>query len=504
MRSRDRGSAARETARERIHRLVDERSFKEVGTLATYKRHDVEGNPAIVTPSSFICGLARVNGRNVVVGAEDFTVSGGTTTEYLDRAKGEVGGFADDLAHGYKIPMLSLLEGVGGGGQSEQSLARGTLPGGMENVVPGAAYLRPLELLDMVPCLTAILGPAAGYAAGRAVMAHFTVMTRDTACVFIGGPPMVKDGLGIDIDKFALGGAHIQSANGTVDNVAEDEADAIDQLTTVLGFLPQNVWALPPVAPCDDPIERRNDALLSIFPENPRRAYDPRKIVREVFDPGSFFEIGAGWGRSIVQGLARIGGRPVGVVASNPAHLGGALDVAACEKQSRFIEFCDTFHLPLVIFIDNPGFMVGEKAERAGIVRSAMRAMTAILWANVPVVSVYLRKAVGLGPMSQANPANVGLKLAWPTVEPLGMAAGGEFDAKFARQLGSAANPEELRKQAAEATARRNSPWLIAEHFGIEEIIHPAETREYVGRFIDAAWDGMVTTLGPPNRRPRV
>jgi acetyl-CoA carboxylase carboxyltransferase component len=497
-------STGRQTARERIEAFVDPGSFKEVGTLATYERLNKDNNAVEITSSSFLSGLAKVDGRNVALGVNDYTVSGGTTTVYLDRLKGEIGGFTDDLAYEYKIPLVSLLEGAGAGDETAQARGHGGVPGAMSHAVPGAAYHRTFALLDEVPCLTAILGPTAGFAAGRAVLAHFNVMTKDTACIFMGGPPVVKNALGIDVDKFDLGGSHIHTRVGGVDNIAEDETDAFAQIRRVLSYLPQNVWQAPPVVVTDDPITRRNDALLQLMPENNRRPYDPRKFAREIFDRDSFFEIGANWGRSIVQGLARIGGYPVGTIISNPIHLGGALDAQSCDKQSRFMEFCDTFHLPLVMLIDNGGFMIGVEAEQTGIARAAMRAMMAVLWIDVPIVSVFVRKAYGLGPMSQSNPVKLGLKVAWPTLEMGGMPAGGEVDAMFRRQIEEAEDPEAYRREALAMLQALRSPWKTAEHFGVEEIIHPAETREYVGRFIEASWEGMTSRLGPPKRRPRI
>lgn len=483
------------TARERIDRFVDGGTFKEIGTLALYERPKGDGSGMEVTPSSFISGLAKVGGRSVAMGVNDYTVSGGTTTIYLARLKGELGGFTDDLAYEYKIPLISLLEGAGAGDDPRSNASPQP---------PDAGFGRALKLLDEVPCLTAILGPTAGFAAARAVLSHFSVMTKDTACMFMGGPPVVKGGLGIDIDKFALGGHHIHTTVGGIDNLAEDEDDAFRQVKTVLSFLPQNVWQAPPVIATDDPITRRNDAITSIVPENRKRAYDSRKIIREVFDRDSFFEIGPHWGRSIIQGLARIGGYPVGVVAGNSYYLGGALDAQSCEKQARFLEFCDTFHLPVVFMIDNGGFMIGEEAERSGIARSAARAMMEVLYIESPIVTVYMRKAYGLGPLSQTNPVKLGLRLAWPSTETGGMPAEGEVETMFRRELAEAEDREAYKQKAIEIMVELRQVWRQAENFAMEEVIHPAETREYIGRFIEASWDGVTSKLGPPKRRPRI
>ncbi len=490
------------TARERITRLIDGESWREIGTLAKYHRYDPFGTKIGETPSSFISGLAKVDGRPVAVGANDYTVSGGTTTVYLERAKGELGGFVDDLAHEFRIPMLSLLEGAGAGMSAPKEY--GGLPGSGGNTVPRASYKRPLELMTEVPCLTAVLGPTAGYAAGRAVMSHFSVMNKNTACVFMSGPPVVKRALGYDIDMFDLGGYAVHTRIGGIDNIAEDDDDAIEQVKTVLGYLPQNVWELPPIRPTGDPVDRRPDEIMAILPENRKRAYDMRRVMRAVVDRDSFFEIGAGWGRAVIQGFARIGGYPVGVIGNNCMHLGGALDAQACDKQSRFMDFCDTFHVPILYFVDNPGFMIGAEAEQQGVARSAARAMQSAQWADVPIITIQVRKAYGLGPYSTTNPDRLGLRLAWPSADWGGFPAEGGVDAMFRRQVEEAPDPEEFRRKAEEMMNRHTSPWPTAEWFGVEEIIHPGETREIVYRFLEAARVGMASRLGPPAFRARI
>lgn len=486
----------KQTARERLDMILDPGSFKEIGMLATYNRPRADGAGFETTPSGLVAGLAKIDGRDVAISAHDYTVSGGTTTTYLTRVKGEVGGFTDDMAYDYKIPLISLVDGAGAGDEPN-------VTGSGSVFIPNGYYNRALTLMDEVPVLGALLGPAAGLAAGRSVLGHFTVMTRETACLFMGGPPVVKVALGLDVGKFELGGAGVHTTVGGIDNVAEDEADAMRQIRTVLSFLPQNVWQAPPVLPETDPITRRGDDLLKIMPENRRRAFDPRKIINEIFDRDTFFEIGRDWGKSIVQGFARIGGYPVGVLCGNPSHLGGALDAKSCDKQVRFMAFCDTFHLPIVTLIDNGGFMLGPDAERSGINRAALRAMMAVQYIDVPIVAIYMRKAYGLGVISQYND-KMGLRLAWPTAESGAMPAEGEVDALFAREIAEAEDPVAYRQMAIDRLHALKSPWKKAESFELSDVIHPAETREYIGRFIAASWHRISGRLGPPRRWPIV
>jgi len=494
------------TVRERIEMAADAGSFTEIGTLTVRAALDALNVRQPPRPASFVCGLARIDGRPVALGGEDFTVAGGEATVYLDRSKGEVGGFIDDLAHEYRLPMISLLEGVGGGVERAQEAGHGILPNSPNPTHPPAAFGRPLELMGEVPCLTAVLGPAAGLAAGRAVLSHFSVMNRETACVFMSGPPVVKRALGYDIDKFELGGAQIHAQlTGGIDNIAESEEDAIEQIRTVLGYLPQNIWELPPVRPNGDPTDRRTEEVTRIIPENPRRVYDVRKLIAAIFDEGSFFEIGRDWGRTVVQGLARIGGYPVAVFASNPMVLGGALDAKGCDKQVRLMEMADLFHLPIIYLVDCPGFMIGVEAEREGIARSAMRAIQTVLAVDVPIITLHTRKAYGMGPMAATNPNKSQLRLAWPSAQWGDFPAEGGVDAVFKRQIEAAPDPVEFRRKAEALINEYVSPWGTAEAFGIEEMIDPAETRRVIYEFIAASWGSLKLRLGKqPGYRPRI
>lgn len=486
--------AGRRTVRDRIAELADDGSFLEIGTLATHRRVDSQGNDLEPTASSYVMGLAEVDGRPVALGGEDFTVEGGAIEQDHDRTKGGMAGFVEDLAHEYRIPLLMCMEGVGGGvGREEKE--------GHAPLVSGHNIQRSYQLLGEVPVLAAAMGACAGATAARVLVSHFTVMTRDTACLFAGGPPLVERALGRRIDKFDLGGAQVHTQmSGAIDNVADDESDAIRQLRQVLSYLPQNVWEMPPYAPSDDPPDRQDDILLRIMPEDRRRAYDVHDIIQVIVDHGSFFEIGRDWGQAFVSGLARFGGYPVGLMASNPMHIGGALDPQASEKKTRFIDFCDTFHLPLVYLIDVPGFMIGGDAEREGTLRKGMRALQAMMEASVPMVSVYLRKAFGMAGLATANADRLHLRLAWPTAEWGDMPIEGGVFAAHRREIEAAPNPDALRAQIEDRLLELASPWRTAEAFGVEEMIDPTETRGLITRFVKASQGSIRTNLGPKAR----
>jgi len=482
----------RYTIRERIERVAE--SFQEVGEFAAYEDVDATGEVLGKLPSSYVCGLGSVDGRSVAIGGEDFTVRGGAPQTYLDRLKGGIGGFVEDLAHEYRIPLMMFMEGIGGdvAAQAEK---------GHAYLVSSMSWKRSYELLSEVPVLTMVSGAAVGGTAGRAVLSHFSVMTKDSV-LFAGGPPLVKRALGLDLNKFQLGGAEIHTGiSGAVDNVAEDEDDAIRQMRTVLGYLPQNVWDLPPRGDRSDPVDRIADELLTIIPENRRRPYKVRLMVDAIVDAGSFFEVGPNWGKSLLTGYARIDGIPVGVIASNPMHLGGSLDAAAAEKQVRFVDTCSTFHLPIVYFVDVPGFMVGPDAERGNVVRWGMRAVQSLIEAEVPVVTVQVRKAYGMAVSATSSPDGLSLRLAWPSAEWGDLPVEGGVEAGFRREIDAADDPVAYRRQVEERMMSLADPWRTVEAFGVEQMIDPRETRPVLASFLNASLNALHTKLGRQQRQ---
>lgn len=479
------------TVRERIERLTDR--FHEVGGLSRYTERDASGTTVTDLASSHVCGLGEIDGRFVAVGGDDFTVRGGAAQTYLDRLKGGMGGFVEDLAHEYRIPLVLFVEGVGGSATSADDKGHVFIPSSL-------SLSRCYELMAEVPVLCAVLGAAAGASAGRATVSHFSVMSKNSVA-FAGGPPVVKRSLGIDVDKHELGGARMHtSVSGVIDNLAADDDDAIDQLRRVLSYLPQNVWSLPSRGPQDDPADRRDDALLEIVPENRRRPYSMRAVLEAVADRASVFEIGGGWARSLITCLARLDGIPCGMIANDPRVLGGALDSAAADKQVRFIDFCSTFHLPIIYFVDVPGFMVGPESEQAGVLRKGMRAVQSLLEAEVPVITVHVRKAFGMATQATSNPDRLGLRLAWPSVEWGDMPVEGGVAAGFRREIAAAENPEAFRREIEQRLREASDPWRTVEAFGVEAMIDPRETRPLVAAFLNAALGAMRTQLGPPRR----
>lgn len=484
--------AGRLTVRERIAALSDADSFHEVGGL-TGQGHYKDGELTSVTPASYVMGLAQIDGRPVAVGGEDFTIRGGSSWSG-DRKKGGQGGFVEDLALDYRIPLVNLIDGSGGSVTSHKRRGHAVFPGvyGFETSV---------ELMGVVPVVSAVLGTAAGGPAGRAILSHFSVMTKVTSQVFAAGPPVVERSLGQKITKEELGGykAAVDTA-GLIHNVAADEAACFEQIRRYLSYMPANVWELPPVVDTGDSPHRREEQLVTIVPRDRRKPYDMRKLVKMVVDRDSVFEIQPSYGKAVITSLARLNGKVVGVVANNPMFYGGALDVKSARKQTHFIQLCDTFHIPLVFLVDVPGFMVGKDAELAGTLREGMRSVYVAMQATVPILTVVIRKCYGMAGMAACDKNGIGLKLAWPSAEWGSLPVEGGVAAAYRREIAAAPDPKQRERELEAELRELTSPFRTAEAFGVEDIIDPRATRAYLCRFIDAAQGRMRTTLGPKVR----
>lgn len=483
--------AGRLTVRERIERLLDPGSFHETGILAGRAEYDDTGRLSSFTPSNFVCGRGRIEGRSVVVGGDDFTVRGGAA----DGAIGNKMGWAEKAARDLRLPLVRLVDGTGGGGsvKTNASLRRSYVP-----YIPD--FDVSVELLATVPVAAAALGPVAGLGAARVAASHFSVMVRGTSQVFVAGPPVVRRALGREVTKEELGGAAVQRGSGAVDNEAASEDEAFAQIRRFLSYLPSSVFELPPRAEPEDDPERREEALLSIVPRDRRRPHDARKLVELVVDRGSLFETGRHFGRPLVTALARLDGIPVGVVANDPRQKGGAMDADAAAKLARFVDLCDTFHLPVVNFVDNPGFEIGVESERRGTIRHGVRALFAVYQASVPWCSVLVRRCFGVAGAGHGAHHRLNLRYAWPSAEWGSLPIEGGVEAAYRRQLEAAPDPDALRAELEERLASLRSPLLTAEAFGVEEIIDPRETRPLLVDWARRAWQLLPSGLGQKSR----
>ena len=462
-------ASGRLTVRERIERLFDAGSFHETGALAGRGSYDERGELSDFVPANTVVGQGRLDGRRAAVQGDDFTIRGGAA----DAAIWEKAVYAERLAHDLRIPLVRLVDGTGGGG-SVKTLEQM----GFSYVPPLPGFDLVVRNLSIVPVVAAALGPAAGLGAARVVCSHFSVILKGTAQLFVAGPPVVAmAGMGEAPDKEELGGARLQARAGGVDNVAQDEDDALDQLRRYLAYLPANVWEAPPVAPASDPAERREEELVSIVPRDPRRPYKMRAILEHVLDRGSIFELGAAFGRPTITCLARLGGRPVGVLASDPEHYGGGVTGDAADKTARFVDVCDQFHLPVVNFVDVPGFVIGSAAERAGTIRRGARGLFSVMQASVPWVSILVRKVYGVAGAGHGDGSRLNLRFAWPSGNWGSLPVAGGLEAAYRRELEAADDPAALRAEIAARLEAVTSPFRTAERFSVEEIIDPRDTR---------------------------
>lgn len=483
--------AGKLTVRERIDRLLDPGSFHEIGALAGFARYE-DDELVDFTPSNILSGTGRIDGRRVVVCADDFTVRGGAADASIHGKQV----YAERMANELRLPIVRLVEGSGGGGSVKtfETTPRTYVPAN-----PGWNLV--VDNLSAVPVVAACLGPVAGLGAARVVTSHFSVMVKETSQLFVAGPPVVRAGMREEVTKEELGGWRVHTrGSGAVDNAAVDEDDALEQCRRFLSYLPPSVWEAPPRTDPDDDPDRREEGLVDAVPRERRRVYDMRKILDWVFDRDSVFEIGAGFGPSAITALARLDGYPVAVLANDPRVYGGGLTADASEKMTRFCELADTFHLPVVNLVDQPGFVIGTAAERAGTIRRGARALATVYQATVPWVSIIVRKVFGVAGAAHGNAQRLNLRYAWPSGDWGSLPVEGGIEAAYRRDLEAADDPDALREELLARTEAIRSPFRTAEAFGIEEIVDPRDTRPLLCDWVENAYRLVVQDLGPKAR----
>ena len=478
------------TVRERIDKLMDPGSFREVGKLAGKAVYN--GDQLVsFEPAPYVMGLGKINDRPVAVGGEDYTIRA-VTGFGSDRRKGGQGGFIEDLAYEYRIPLVNLIDGTGGTVNTVKRKGYTVIPGYGQD-----GFERSAQLMGVVPVVSAVMGTVAGGPAGRAMLAHWSVMVKDTSQIFAAGPPVVERAFGQKLHKNDLGGYKIAAETaGTIDNVADNEEDCLNQIKRFLSFMPQNAWELPPVVTSTDKIDRCEDKLLSIVPRSERQAYNMKKLISMIVDIGSEFEIQAGFGKSVITTLARMNGFVVGIVANNPM-FGGIVDVKAARKQTHFIELCDSFNIPLIFLVDVPGLLIGVESESQAIMRFGIQQRYALAQATVPIYSVLVRKCFGVAGGSVIDRSGLNFKIAWPSAVWGSLPIEGGVKAAYRKEIESAADPK-AREAEIEAELRSlSSPFRTAEAFAVEDLIDPRETRPYLCQFIEAAQYRLKTQIGP-------
>ncbi|MCB1550024.1 MAG: methylmalonyl-CoA carboxyltransferase [Hyphomicrobiaceae bacterium] len=476
----------RNTARERIEMMLDDGSFREIARVTGKGVYEKSGEFKDLSPVNAIIGTGRVEGRKIVVSADDYTIRAGSSEGTIS----DKWVYAERMAHQYLMPIVRLVDTAGGSVKLLEQM--------QSTKIPGYPNWPIVDLLTKVPVVGVALGACAGLGAIKVLMSHFSVMVRDQSQVFAAGPPVVKQAYGIDIDKNDLGGYKVHRKSALVHNEAVDEADAFAQSRRFLSYLPRNVYQAPPVTPADDPLDRVEDWLKDAIPHNRRRVYDPRKIVEAVLDKGSVFEIGRHQGASIMTGLARLGGYPVGYMCSDPRIVGGAMTIQSAFKVERHIELCDTFGLPMINFVDQPGNATGPEAELNGTLRGAVRVLTATERARIPWVSIIMRRAFGMAGGLHAPKYFPQLlyRFAWPSARWGSIPIEGGVRAAHKADIAAAADPEEKLKELEEHYHRLSSPFRTAERFGITDIIDPRETRAVLADWVEDAWEVLKCDRG--------
>ncbi len=465
-------------ARARLAALVDAGSFREIGQIAGRGRYAEDGRFEDLAASNFIFGRADIDGRPVVASADDFTVRGGAADAALHRKFVQ----CEAMAHEYRLPLIRMIDGTGGGGSVKtlEDMGYTYVPH-----VPGWDHV--VTNLETVPVVALALGPTAGLGAARVVASHYSVMVRSLSQLFAAGPA-VAAAIGETIGREELGGSDVHTRNGVVDEEVASEAEAFAAARRFLSYLPSSIDTLAQRTAPTDRTDRREEALLSVVPRDAKQVYSMRQILSAVVDAASLFEMGGRWGRAAITAFARLDGWPVAVLASDPSYLGGSWDAKTSEKVARFVRLADQFRLPIVHLVDNPGFMIGGEAERTGTIRYGVDAMNAIYKARVPLASVIIRRAYGIAGSAMSNAERFQYRFAWPSGDWGSLPIEGGVEVAYKSELEAAEDPAAHLAAIRDRLNRVRSPFRTAERFAVEDIIDPRDTRPLLCEFADLAW----------------
>ena len=454
------------TARERINLLLDEGTFEELDALVTHRSTEFGLDKQKYMGDSVVVGYGKVDGRTVYVYAQDFTVFGGSLSE----AAGEKVCKVMDLAIRNGAPIIGLNDG--GGARIQEGVV--SLKG------YGEIFTRNVMASGVVPQISVIMGPTAGGAVYSPAITDFVLMTRHSSYMYITGPDVVRQVMHEDVSHEDLGGAEVHyTKSGVAQFIADTDEDALAETRRLLSFLPLNNAEDPPRAePGDDP-NRRCEGIEALVPEDSSKPYDMHKVIEQIVDDGDFLEVHTGWAKSIVVGLARMGGRVVGIVANNPGYLAGVLDVDSSRKGARFVRFCDAFNIPIVTLVDVPGYMPGTSQEYGGIIIHGAKLLYAYAEATVPRVTIILRKDFGGAYLVMGSKhLRADVNLAWPGAEIAVTGPDAAANIIFRREIEAAADPEAKRKDLIEEYKRRfANPYIAASRGFVDDVIDPRDTR---------------------------
>jgi propionyl-CoA carboxylase beta chain len=454
------------TARERIEKLLDPGTFEELDTFVRHRTYDFEMQKNRPWGDAVVTGYGTVGGRKVFVASQDFTVFGGSMGEVHAQKVCKV----MDLAISTGAPFVQINDS--GGARIQEGAA--SLAG------YGFIFERNVRASGVIPQISVIMGPCAGGAVYSPAITDFTFMVKETSHMFITGPDVIKTVTGEEVSFEELGGAMTHSSkSGVASSIGEDDEDVLNRVRYLLSFLPSNNLEDPPAyATTDDP-ERVDDGLTHLIPDRPQEPYDMHEVIRRVVDDGEFLEIFPLWAMNIVVGFARLDGRTIGIVGNQPKVIAGTLDIDASEKASQFVRFCDAFNIPILTFVDVPGFLPGTEQEYGGIIRHGAKLLYAFAEATVPRMTVITRKAYG-GAYLVMNSKHLraDVSFAWPTAEIAVMGAEGAVNVVFKKEIEKAPDPDGRRKDLIrEYRDKFSTPYAAAERGFIDDVIEPAETR---------------------------
>jgi acetyl-CoA carboxylase carboxyltransferase component len=466
------------TVRERLDLLFDPGTFEESGLLArAVDTPQTEGRP---TPGDgVVTGVGKIDGRPVGVIAYDFTVLAGSMGMHGERKTARMREMA--VRHGY--PLVYLLDSAG---------ARVNEAVGASFAGAGDLFREMTVMSGVVPQVGAMMGPCSAGTAYIPALCDFVPMVKGTSSMALAGVHLVKAATGEEVTEEEMGGSGVHNRiSGVADRECADDAECLDLVRGYLSYFPGRYGDRPPVRPTSDPADRACDRLFDIVPDNPRQAYDMRKVIKEIADDGEFFPVKPDWARAIITGFARFGGRPVGIVASQPKVRAGSLGIDEADKAARFINLCDSFDLPLVFLVDVPGFVVGKEVEHRGIIRHGAKMLHNVSTATVPKITVVLRKAYGAGYFVMAGRQyEADYIVAWPTAEISVMGPDGAVNILFRKQLAAAESGEardRMRQELVDGVRETISPYLSAKMGLLDDIIDPADTRRHIVHGLEAA-----------------
>ena len=479
------------SARERLALLLDEGSFEEFDVFVTHRSTGFGLEKQKYLGDGVVTGHGKIDGRPVFVFSQDFTVFGGSLSE----AHAEKICKVMDLALKNGCPIIGLNDS--GGARIQEGVVS---LGGYADI-----FLRNTLCSGVIPQISVILGPCAGGAVYSPAITDFVIMVRDTSYMFVTGPNVVKTVTHEDVTLEDLGGADVHASKSGVAHFAVDnEMQALEKVRKLLSFVPSNNLDDPPAVASKDPIDRQDEELNRIVPDNPNKPYDIREVIRRVVDNSDFFEVHEQYAANIVVGFARLGGRPVGIVANQPAVLAGVLDINSSAKGARFVRFCDAFNIPLVTFEDVPGFLPGTAQEHGGIIKHGSKLLYAYCEATVPKLTVITRKAYG-GAYDVMSSKHIrgDINYAWPTAEIAVMGPKGAAEIIFKREIEAASNPQELlEKKIEEYREKFANPYEAAARGYIDDIIEPKETRPRLIRALELLQNKKETT--PPKKHGNI